>query len=562
MDFTLVDLAGAWSRERSVKERQLEMGITAISSLTGTCSSSEHNPFVALKRSGCTEETGEAYGFSLLYSSSFLAQVECSTFEMTRLMMGINPEGFAWVLEPGESFQTPEVAMAYSNEGLGGMSRAFHRLFRERLVRGTWRDRPRPILLNNWEATYFDFNEEKLLQIAEGARACGIELFVLDDGWFGARNDDYRGLGDWYCNLEKIPSGIDGLSKRIEALGLKFGLWMELEMVNRDSDLYRAHPEWMIHTPDRFDPHSRHQYVLDYSNPEVVDYIHDMVCKILSTSKVSYIKWDMNRYMTTPYSNADWTRRGSGVFSHQGEMMHRYILGVYGLYERLTSEFPDVLFESCASGGARFDAGLLFWAPQAWCSDDTDAVERQKIQYGTSYAYPLVSMGAHVSAVPNHQLNRTTSLETRGNVAFFGAFGYELDLNLLSEDELAIVRQQVAFMKEHRELIQITGDLYRLRNPFEGNEMSWMLVSPDKTEAIVLYCQRLNKVSGSWERLRLAGLDRDKVYEVTCDGVQRICLHGSTLMNAGIPISRSTLYDKGGDFASLLFEVKAINLAL
>lgn len=584
MDYTMITLSGGWARERYVKERELEMGIQSVQGLSGTCSSAEHNPFLALARPGCTEEHGEVYGFNLLYSGNFLAQTEVSTFDMTRVMMGINPENFSWELKAGENFQTPEAVMVYSCDGLGGMSRVFHRLYRTRLMRGKWRDLPRPILLNNWEATYFGFNEDKLIEIASKARECGIELFVLDDGWFGARNDDRRGLGDWYCNLEKIPSGIGGLSRKVEALGMKFGLWVELEMVNKDSDLYRSHPEWVIGAPGRFDCHARHQYVLDYSNPETVDCIYQMIAKILRESRISYIKWDMNRYMTGPYSTADWTKADgtepAWPAMRQGEVMHRYILGVYSLYERLTSEFPDILFESCASGGARFDAGMLFWAPQAWCSDDSDAAERQKIQYGTSYVYPLVSMGSHVSAVPNHQLLRTTSLETRANVAYFGTFGYELDLNLMSETELEMVREQVRFMKRNRELIQLDGDFYRLRNPFKGNETAWMVVSRDKSRAIAGFYQRLNKVNGSWERIRLAGLDPDKFYEVSYDttpnpdvpaqvlaiygfntnmeGVKKIRMHGSTLMYAGIPVSRELLSLKGGDFASLLFEISEV----
>ena len=586
MDFTMISLAGAWARERYVKERKLEMGISAVQGLSGTCSSAEQNPFLALARPGCTEEEGEVYGFSLLYSGNFLAQTEVSTFDMTRLMMGINPESFSWELQTGGTFQTPETVMVYSGEGLGGMSRTFHRLYRKRLMRGVWRDRPRPILLNNWEATYFNFTEDRLLEIAAGAKACGIELFVLDDGWFGVRNDDHRSLGDWYCNLQKIPSGIDGLSRKVEAMGLKFGLWVELEMVNEDSDLYRAHPEWVIGAPGRFACHARHQFVLDYSNPDVVDYIYQQISGIIAASSISYIKWDMNRYMTGAFSSAAWTREEGTqspprICLRQGEMMHRYTLGLYTLYEKLTQAFPEILFESCASGGARFDAGLLFWAPQAWCSDDTDASERQKIQYGTSYVYPIVSMGSHVSAVPNHQLLRTTPLETRANLAYFGTFGYELDLNLLSEQELEQVRSQVQFMKDNRQLLQIDGDFYRLRNPFRGNETAWMVVSPDRSRAIAAYCQRLNKVNGSWVRLRLRGLDPDRLYEVSFDttpaaGIslqilafygykteagrttQTLRLHGSTLMQAGIPISRQLLTMKGGDFASLLFEIREV----
>lgn len=573
MDYEMVHLAGGWSRERYVKNRKLEMGIQAVQSLNGTCSGAEHNPFIALKRLETTENQGEVYGFSLVYSGNFLAQVEVSTFDMTRVMLGINPESFAWELASGEEFQTPEVVMVYSDCGLNKMSQVYHRLYRTRLMRGQWREKERPILLNNWEATYFDFNEEIILNIAKKAKETGIELFVLDDGWFGARESDYKGLGDWFANLDRLPEGIAGLSRKVEALGMKFGLWVELEMVNKDSDLYRAHPEWVIGVPDRFESHARHQHVLDFSRKEVVDYIYEMIAKVIRESVISYIKWDMNRYMTEPYS------RGGDV-SAQGKVMHKYILGVYDLYTRLTEEFPEILFESCASGGARFDPGMLYFAPQTWTSDDTDANERTKIQYGTSYVYPVVSMGSHVSAVPNHQLHRMTPIETRGNVAYFGTFGYELDLNLLTEEELETVKKQVAFMKEYRRLIQVDGDFYRLLNPFEGNETAWMVVSSNKTEGLVGFYQRLNKVNASWLRLKLQGLDRDTLYEVSCDiqpvaeyderiaeiyGIQdkgdmlmTYQAYGDELMHVGIPIDREILNEKGGDFASLLYILKKV----
>ena len=510
MDYEMVQLSGGWSRERYVKNRKLEMGIQSIQSLNGTCCGAEHNPFLALKRPHTTESQGEVYGFSLVYSGNYLGQVEVSTFDMTRVMMGINPEDFSWELKSGESFQTPEVVMVYSDKGLNKMNQTYHRLYRKRLMHGEWRDKARPILLNNWEATYFDFNEEKILTIAKKAKEAGVELFVLDDGWFGARNDDYRGLGDWYVNLEKLPDGISGLSKKVEELVLKFGLWVELEMVNKDSDLYRAHPDWIISAPNRFESHARHQNVQDYSRKEVVDYIYEMIAKVIRESSISNIKWDMNRYMSEPYS------KGSAP-CEQGKVMHKYILGVYDLYTRLTTEFPHILFESCASGGARFDPAMLYFAPQTWCSDDTDASERTKIQYGTSIVYPIVSMGSHVSAVPNHQMHRITPIETRANVAYFGTFGYELDLNLLSDAEIETVKKQIAFMKEHRELIQMDGDFYRLLSPFEGNETAWMIVSSDKTQAVAAFYQRLNKVNASWLRLKLDGLDANTKYEVSCD---------------------------------------------
>ena len=574
MDYEMVQLSGGWSRERYVKNRKLEMGIQSIQSLNGTCCGAEHNPFFALKRPHTTESQGEVYGFSLVYSGNYLGQVEVSTFDMTRVMMGINPEDFSWELKSGESFQTPEVVMVYSDKGLNKMSQTYHRLYRKRLMHGEWRDKARPILLNNWEATYFDFNEEKILTIAKKAKEAGVELFVLDDGWFGARNDDYRGLGDWYVNLEKLPDGISGLSKKVEELGLKFGLWVELEMVNKDSDLYRAHPDWIISAPNRFESHARHQNVLDFSRNEVVDYIYEMIAKVIRESSISYIKWDMNRYMSEPYS------KGSAP-CEQGKVMHKYILGVYDLYTRLTTEFPHILFESCASGGARFDPAMLYFAPQTWCSDDTDASERTKIQYGTSYVYPIVSMGSHVSAVPNHQMHRITPIETRANVAYFGTFGYELDLNLLSDAEIETVKKQIAFMKEHRELIQMDGDFYRLLSPFEGNETAWMVVSSDKTQAVAAFYQRLNKVNASWLRLKLDGLDANTKYEVSCDmapvtsydakiaeayghkteedSVKTYQAYGDELMSAGIPIDREELNKKGGDFASLLYTLKKVD---
>ncbi len=573
-DYEMVHLAGAWCRERYVKTRKLEMGIQAIQSLAGNASSAEHNPFMALKKPNTTEDQGEVFGFSFVYSGNFLAQTEVSTHGLTRVMMGINPENFAWELAQGESFQTPEVVMVYSDKGLNKMSQTYHKLYRSRLTRGQWRDQARPILLNNWEATYFWFDEEKLLDIARKAKEAGVELFVLDDGWFGKRDGDTSGLGDWYVNRDKLPDGISGLSEKVEALGLKFGLWVELEMVNKDSDLYRAHPDYLIGAPGRFESHGRHQYVLDFSRKEVVDHIYEMVAEILRTSKISYIKWDMNRYMSEPF-----TRTGSP--SEQGKMMHKYILGVYDLYNRLTTEFPHVLFESCASGGARFDPAMLYFAPQGWTSDDTDASERTKIQYGSSFVYPLVSMGSHVSAVPNHQLNRSTPLDSRADVAYFGTFGYELDLNKLSDKENERVRKQIEFMKKYRQLIQVEGDFYRLLSPFEGNDTSWMVVAPDKSQAIVGFYQKLNKVNASPLRLKLTGLDPDKLYEVSVDyssieefdpifaliygintegeQVRTYQAYGDELMHAGLVIDRVWLNMRGGDFSSLIYTLNEVS---
>lgn len=550
-DYEWIQLSGAWGRERHIKNRKLEQGIQSVGSIRGT-SSLQHNPFIALKRPHADEFQGEVMGFSLVYSGNFLAQAEVDTHGQTRVMMGIHPHGFTWHLEKDEEFQTPEAVIVYSDKGINGMSQTYHRLYRTRLVRGEWRDKTRPVLINNWEATYFDFDEEKILAFAEAAKEDGIELFVLDDGWFGERNDDKRGLGDWVENREKLPSGISGLAQKIEEIGMKFGLWFEPEMVNKNSNLYREHPEWMIETPERRASHGRNQFVLDFSRKEVVDHIYEMMANILKDGTVSYVKWDMNRSMTEVYSKAYDAKR-------QGEIFHRYILGVYDLYERLTSAFPHVLFESCASGGGRFDPGMLYYAPQTWTSDDTDAIERLKIQYGTSLVYPLSSMGAHVSAVPNEQAFRMTPLETRANVAYFGSFGYELDVTKLSEAERDAIKKQVAFFKQYRALLS-QGTFYRLLSPFEGNFTAWMVVSEDKTEAIVGYYKVLNEVNGRFRRLPLTGLDPDKSYWIEKLNEN---FSGSELMNIGLVTSDSSAgQDLQGnkppsDFSSVLYVLRA-----
>ena len=545
MDYEMIHLSGAWSRERYIKKRKLEHGIQAIHSMRGA-SSLEHNPFLALKRPQATEFEGEVFGFSLVYSGSFLAQVEVSTHDLTRVSMGIHPNNFEWKLEEGESFQTPELVMVYSNHGLNAMSQNFHQLYRSRLVRGYWRDRERPVLLNNWEATYMDFNEEKIISIAKKAKEVGVELFVLDDGWFGTRDDDTQGLGDWVVNRQKLPDGISGLSEKVEELGMKFGLWIEPEMVNKESELYRKHPDWIISTPKRADSFSRTQHVLDYSRKEVVDYIHKMISHLLRESKITYIKWDMNRYITECYSE-------SVSADEQGKVMHRYILGVYDLYKRLIDEFPNVLFESCSSGGGRFDPGMLYFAPQTWASDDSDAVERMKIQYGTSMVYPLSSIGAHVSAVPNHQIKRMTPLKTRGTVAYFGAFGYELDLNTLTDEEIDIVREQIKYYKAKRKLIH-RGVFHRLKSPFDGQDTAWIVVSKDQSEAAAAYFQSLNQVNASWVRFKLKGLDPNKKYSIDNEYMHHEA-YGDELMEIGLVICRKWLNLEGGDFSSLIFNL-------
>lgn len=550
-DYIWMQLSGAWSRERYIKNRVLEQGITAIDSMRGN-SSHEHNPFMVLKRPDAGEMSGEVIGFSLIYSGNFRIQAEVDTHDVTRITVGINPDRFDWKLEPGEEFQTPEAVMVYSDAGLNKMSHTFHHLYAKRLARGYWRDRPRPILNNNWEATYFNFTEDRLVQIASKAKECGVELFVLDDGWFGERNDDHAGLGDWVANPERLPNGIKGLSERIEAMGIKFGLWFEPEMANKDSDLYRTHPDWILQTPGRNTSHGRYQYVLDFSRKEVVDHIYKMMAKILSEAKVSYIKWDMNRSITECYS-------ATLPADRQGEVFHRYILGVYDLYERLTSEFPEVLFESCSSGGGRFDPGMLYYAPQGWTSDDSDAIERLKIQYGTSMCYPISSMGSHVSVIPNHQVFRKTPLHTRANVAYFGTFGYELDLNSLTEEEIAQVKEQIIFMKKYRRLFQF-GDFYRLKSPFEKNETVWMVVSEDKKTAIVGYYRVLNGVNQPYSRVRLQGLNPDILYENVRNNTENF---GDELMNFGLITTDVTAGEVPGDatpctdFESRIYVLKA-----
>lgn len=551
-DYEMIDLAGVWARERHVRRHKLDYGIQSIYSMRG-CSSYQFNPFLALARENADEFQGQVYGFSLVYSGNFLAQTEVDNYDTARVLMGIHPNGFKWTLGKGESFQTPEMVMVYSEAGLNGMSQTFHKLYRTRLARGTWRDKVRPILINSWEAFYFDFDAPKLLGLADAAADLGMELFVLDDGWFGKRDDSTSSLGDWYPNEEKLKGTLKELAEKINAKGLKFGLWIEPEMPNKDSDLYRAHPDWLLAEQGKRICHSRTQYVLDFSKKEVREYIGDMLENLLAEVPVSYIKWDMNRTFSEVFSNGN-------DREYQGKVCHKYILGVYELYERLTSRFPHVLFESCASGGARFDPGMLYYAPQGWTSDDTDAIERLKIQYGTSMVYPVSCMGSHVSASPNHQTNRVTPIETRADVAYFGTFGYELDLLKLGEEDKAEIRRQIAFMKEKRDLIQ-KGTFYRLKSPFEGNETAWMIVSEDQKKALVGYYRVMQPVNVGFKRLKLKGLKEDTCYKVS--GYDYDC-YGDELMQVGMILSDSAsgVWKKGvndkGDFQAEVFEIVAV----
>lgn len=528
-NYEWMQFSGTWARERIPEVRSLTSGGVFVESKRGT-SSANQNPFVIVRRPNTDEFSGEAYGFSLIYSGNFLAVGEGNNHDRLRIMMGINPDRFSWRLDHKESFQTPEAVIAVTDCGLNKLSQTFHRLYNNNLVRGPWKNRPRPILNNNWEATYMDFTEDSILRIAQKAKEAGVELFVLDDGWFGTRDNDYAGLGDWVENPKKLPQGMKGLAKKINAMGLEFGFWIEPEMVNADSNLFRRHPEWVLNAPGRKPSLGRHQMVLDFSRDDVVDYIYNMLFKVIDGAPISYIKWDMNRALTEVYSNA-------ASAQDQGSVYHKYVLGVYKLYEKLLAAFPNILFESCSSGGNRFDAGMLYYAPQAWCSDNTDAIDRICIQYGSSYGYPIVSIGSHVSAVPNQQTGRSTSIATRANVAYFGTFGYELDLNEISENEFEEVKKQIEFMKEHRELLQY-GDFYRLQSPYDNRIAAWMVVSGDKSKAIVgVYCLK-SKVCSLPGFLKLAGLSEDKLYKM-----EEREYYGDELMNLGITLSE--FYKKG-----------------
>lgn len=550
-NYEVIYFSGRHAMERTAERIPVQHAKVEIGSTRGT-SSHHYNPAVILCEEGAGETHGSCIGACLVYSGNFVAAAQKDQKNQTRFQMGIHPTNFCFHLEKGEAFDTPQAILSYSGTGLTKLSQQYHEIIREHICRGAYKHAKRPILINNWEATYFDFNEEKILKIAEQAQKLGIEMLVLDDGWFGKREDDNSGLGDWFVNEKKMNGSMAQLAEKIHKMGMKFGLWFEPEMVNKDSDLYRAHPDWILQVPERTNSHGRFQHVLDFSRKEVVDAIYEMMSKILGNAKISYVKWDMNRSITECFSAALPADR-------QGEVFHRYILGVYDLYERLTSRFPEILFESCASGGARFDPGILYYAPQGWTSDDTDAVERLKIQYGTSYCYPVSSMGSHVSVSPNHQLNRETPLYTRANVAYFGTFGYELDLNKLTEEEQEEVKKQIAFMKEYRELFQF-GTFYRLSSPFENNVTAWMSVSEDKKTAIVGWYRVLNPVNGSYTRLKLCGLLEDAEY--TVEG-QNGTFFGDELMNLGILTSDATSGEaqegqfKGCDFDSRLYILKA-----
>lgn len=522
-----VHFHGRHAMERLTERMPLCHGIQESSSTRGT-SSHHQNPTVLLCSPDCTETSGSCIGAALMYSGSFQTKIQLDQMEQVRLVMGINPELFRWELKPSEVFDTPEVIMSYSSNGMEKLSHNFHKVIREHVCRGKYKLAERPVLINNWEATYFDFNEEKILKIAEQAAALGVDMLVLDDGWFGKRNDDRSGLGDWSVNEKKLCGGLGSLSEKIKKMGMKFGLWFEPEMVSEDSELYRTHPEWAIQIPSRKPIRSRYQLVLDMTNPEVREYLFNSISKILRSAGISYVKWDMNRSICdlyTPCLSAE----------DQGEISHRYVLGLYELLERLTSEFPDVLFEGCSGGGGRFDAGMLCYCPQIWCSDDTDAYERTKIQYGTSFFYPVSAVGSHVSAVPNHQTGRTTPIETRAVTAMAGSFGYELDLNTLSDSEKQEVREQITRFKKYGRLIH-NGLYYRLSDPMNDKFAVWEFVSEDKKEVLVNGVIFRTEPNRTQYLIKLRGLLPDADYRLDDSGG---VYKGSALMNGGILLPKS-----------------------
>ena len=538
--YDLITLNGSWARERCIERSRLHHGKQGVDSVKGE-SSHQNNPFMALVSHNADEDTGEAYGFNFVYSGNFFAQAEVTQNKCTRAVMGINHFDFNWLLEEGEEFVAPEVVMVYSDEGIGKMSRTFHDLYRQHLIRGEYKDKRRPILINNWEATYFNFDTDKLIGIAKEASKLGIEMLVMDDGWFGHRDSDNSSLGDWFVYEKKIKGGLKYLVDEVNKLGMKFGIWFEPEMISPDSELYKKHPEWAIQVRGREMTMSREQYVLDYSNKEVRDYVYGMMKAVLDSANIEYIKWDMNRQLTEVGST-------SLPKNRQRELWHRYVLGVYDLMNRLTTDYPHILLENCSGGGARFDAGMLYYSPQIWCSDDTDAIERLKIQHGTSICYPASAMGAHVSDCPNHTVGRSTPFATRGNVAMVGTFGYELDVTRIPQEDRDAIPAQIAEFNKYNPIVR-TGDQYRIGNVFEDNMWdAWIFVAKDKSEAVFTYVQVLGRPNYRSRRIKLKGLDPNASYKNMETGE----IHsGNVLMNMGIFVKLD------GDFTSKVVHFKA-----
>jgi len=529
----LITLEGNWARERHIQQQEIKNGKSVISSNRGS-SSHIFNPFCAVTYPSTTEHTGEIWGFSLIYSGNYQMCVEKTHTDIVRISGGINPETFIWILEPQESFTTPEAVLVYSNSGVNGMSNTFHKFFRERLIPQQFANRERPILINNWESTYFDFDHDKIVNIAKKASEVGIELFVLDDGWFGARDGDKKGLGNWVVNREKLRKGLEGLAEEINSHYMEFGLWVEPEMANPDADILKQHPDWLLGSCSDDPSMGRNQYVLDLANPEVVDWLIETFTEIFRKANITYVKWDMNRYLTETYSKY--------LPAHKKrETSHRYVLGLYRLMDTLVTQFPHILFEGCSGGGGRFDPGLIYYMPQYWTSDNTDAMARLKIQYGTSLVYPIITMGSHVSACPNHQLERTTPIEARLNAAMSGNLGFELDLNLTDPEELKIVKNGINFYKKHRKLIQL-GEFYRLLSPFKGDQTSWMFIDSSKTELLLFWFLDKADIKYTRQLLKLPYVDPNSSY---IDKETNKTYSGSELINRGF---RLPLMNK--DYAS------------
>lgn len=533
----LIHLSGAWGNERELTRQSIEKGNFIIDSKRGS-SSHHHNPFVALVDKGTNETSGNAYALNLVYSGDFSSEIEKDSKGNIRTNMGLNPFTFTWKLDSKTQFSSPEVVMVFSSSGLGSLSRDLHHFYRHHLIRGNHQHKERPILINNWEATYFNFNEEKLKNLADVSSNLGIELFVLDDGWFGKRNNDDSSLGDWFVNREKLPNGLEGISDYVHKKNMSFGIWVEPEMISVNSELYNKHPEWCLQVEGRRKSESRNQLILDLANPQVCEYIYESMDSVLTSAKIDYIKWDMNRNMTEAYSL-------TLPYEQKLETAHRYIMGLYDVIERLTKKHPNVLFESCSGGGGRFDPGMLYFMPQVWTSDNTDAIARLAIQNGTSMAYPAISMGAHVSAIPNHQIQRVTDLKTRGDVAMAGTFGYELDLTQCTKEEQTEISQQVKEYKKLRHIVQF-GDLYRLR--YENNEVSWQFISEDKTEVLVTFVKKLGMAQEPFMRLKLDGLDESSLYQL-----DNKIFGGDELMNIGLDIP-----NMDGDFKTYQIYLKKV----
>lgn len=537
MDYNMINLSGVWSRERRVITRHLAHGIQSVASKRGS-SSHNHNPFVALVDDKGGEDFGDAFGFNLVYSGNFSADIETDYLDCTRLVMGINPIDFTWVVEPGDEFQSPEVVMAYSDSGMGKMSRTFHDLYNNNLIRGEWKNKKRPLLINSWEGSGFDFDQETLVRYAKEAKKLGIELLVMDDGWFGHRDSDNSSLGDWFVNESKLKGGLTKLIERVNAEGVQFGIWYEPEMISEDSELYKAHPDWCVHVEGREQSPARQQYVIDMTRQDVRDCIFNQMYDVLSNNNIAYLKWDYNRAITEPASVMLDAR-------HSKEFFHRFILGTYELMDRITSAFPHILFESCAGGGGRFDAGMLYYMPQAWASDNTDPIERLTIQFGTTMCYPASSMGAHVSACDR------TGIETKAAVAMAGTFGYELDPKEMSEEDKEKVKEQVKNYHRYYNVIHF-GDLYRIIAPTDDEfKCAWEYVAKDKSEALLTVVIK-NRAPHDFLLIKMKGLDPEKMYRDETDGE---IYSGALLMNAGINLTDGTL-SAGRSFIRYFTEVK------